>query len=71
MKVSAMADEPKSPTQTPNPDGKTNIAPLCDEASGGGGSAPDTRDRGMPGGSPADESDCDPISQPTSSGKSP
>ena len=66
-----MADEPKNQTQTQNPDGKTDIAPRCDEASGGGGSATDTRDRGRPGGSPADESDCKPISQLTPTGKSP
>ncbi|WP_029007742.1 hypothetical protein [Azospirillum halopraeferens] len=36
--------------------------PLCDELSGGGGSATDTRTRGQPGGSPGGaEKDCDPI----------
>lgn len=55
----------KQQPQNPASNRKTDVAPLCDEASGGGGSAPDTRDRGMPGGSPADERDCDPIARPT------
>lgn len=41
------------------PDRRGKDTPFCDEFSGGGGSAPDTRDRGLPGGSR--EGDCDPI----------
>lgn len=44
---------------------KTDIEPLCDEQSGGGGSNPDTRYRGMPGGHPGGsrDGDCDPVSR--------
>ncbi|MDQ2101978.1 hypothetical protein [Azospirillum isscasi] len=44
---------------------KTDIGPLCDEQSGGGGSNPDTRYRGMPGGHPGGsrDGDCDPVSR--------
>ncbi|AWK87546.1 hypothetical protein [Azospirillum thermophilum] len=43
----------------PPPDRRGRDTPFCDEFSGGGGSAPDTRDRGLPGGSR--EGDCDPL----------
>ncbi len=44
---------------------KTDIEPLCDEQSGGGGSNPDTRYRGMPGGHPGGsrDGDCDPVAR--------
>ncbi|CAO3447568.1 hypothetical protein [Azospirillum argentinense] len=44
---------------------KTDIGQLCDEQSGGGGSNPDTRYRGMPGGHPggARDGDCDPVAR--------
>lgn len=44
---------------------KTDIERLCDEQSGGGGSNPDTRYRGMPGGHPGGsrDGDCDPVAR--------
>ncbi|QCO00695.1 hypothetical protein [Azospirillum argentinense] len=44
---------------------KTGIGRLCDEQSGGGGSNPDTRYRGMPGGHPGGsrDGDCDPVAR--------
>lgn len=48
------------PVETPRRDGRNAETPFCDEFSGGGGSATDTRDRGMPGGSRR-EGDCTPI----------
>ncbi|TWA67264.1 hypothetical protein FBZ82_107240 [Azospirillum brasilense] len=44
---------------------KTDIGRLCDEQSGGGGSNPDTRYRGMPGGHPGGsrDGDCDPVAR--------
>ncbi len=64
-----MTREPQqqpTPPATPGRPGRTDIRPLCDEASGGGGSSPDTRDRGMPGGSPAGprQDGCRPIGRP-------
>ncbi len=53
------------PTDTPNPNHRTDIEPVCDEESGGGGSNPDTRFRGFPGGwpgGPLDE-DCEPTAR--------
>ncbi|MBK3735689.1 hypothetical protein FBZ83_104147 [Azospirillum brasilense] len=51
--------EPKEPIR------KTDIGRLCDEQSGGGGSNPDTRYRGMPGGHPGGsrDGDCDPVAR--------
>ena len=68
-----MANEPANepqrqqqpPTEAPNPNHRTEIEPVCDEESGGGGSNPDTRFRGMPGGwpgGPLDE-DCAPTAR--------
>ncbi len=88
-----MADTPQQrspqqqsqqPDETPTPIHRTDIEPVCDEESGGGGSNPDTRFRGMPGGwpgGPLDE-DCAPTArgepdgaktpdQPTPDGKRP
>lgn len=57
-------DQPKDQTETPAKDQparqRTADTPFCDEFSGGGGSATDTRDRGLPGGIRR-EGDCTPI----------
>ncbi|MBP2295136.1 hypothetical protein [Azospirillum rugosum] len=62
-----MADnpQPQETTETPTPVHRTDIEPVCDEDMGGGGSNPDTRFRGMPGGwpgGPLDE-DCAPTAR--------
>ncbi|MGQ9365442.1 hypothetical protein [Azospirillum sp. ST 5-10] len=58
------ADGPHTPHPRPP---STGIAkpPLCDELSGGGGSATDTRDRAIPGSRPTGiKGDCTPYPVP-------
>lgn len=64
-----MAETPhqrqQQPDETPNPNHRTDIEPVCDEEMGGGGSNPDTRFRGLPGGYPGGplDEDCAPTAR--------